>query len=82
MSCPTCDHTIESIGHNWFHCPRCGTVVLKIPSRPDSVYVPKLVERCRQFEPALDTEEVSNRVARLWHTFGISESINLPEDRP
>lgn len=34
MPCDTCGHTLESVGHLnalWrvFHCPRCGTMVIK-----------------------------------------------------
>lgn len=38
MSCPTCDHTMQGVGENWFWCPRCGTlkerqgVIVDVPS--------------------------------------------------
>lgn len=87
MSCPTCDHTMNFLTRaedmNFYHCPRCGTAVVKIdPSSarnyPDRVYVPKLVDRCRRFETTHD----SNSVAQKWHRLGIAEAINTPENRP
>ena len=46
MSCPTCDHTMQSVASvpeelNVYHCPRCGTV--KVEDSNDTqgrVYVP------------------------------------------
>lgn len=59
MPCPTCDHTMASLGYadggTIWHCERCGTVKHHDQSTdaPPKVYVPKLVERCRKFEPML-----------------------------
>ena len=77
MPCPTCSATLECLGvledSPVFLCPRCGTV-----TSHGSVYVPKLVERCRQFARiGLLTENAK----RSWHCFGLGESIDLPEDR-
>jgi len=45
MACPTCDHTMESCTLTISHCPRCGTMIMD-----DRIYIPKLVDRCREFE--------------------------------
>jgi len=33
MSCPTCDHTMHSVGAYWFWCPRCGTLKQQLAER-------------------------------------------------
>lgn len=73
MACPTCDHTMESIGDSGrtiaFWCPRCGTLDngLKPASQP------KLVERCRIF--CKDSDEY------MLSVLGIREAINIPGER-
>lgn len=94
MACPTCDHTMEALPASsqadettTFLCPRCGTV--KIDGfRGDGsiVYVPKLVERCREFVrivSGLTDEQSTARPFLLtkWRLLGVAESINKPEDR-
>ena len=91
MACPTCDHTLEGIESpgaalRYFHCPRCGTFVIRDATNTigDTVYVPKLVERCREFERSqLAGPEWSSTIAaaKVWHSLGIRESINTPENR-
>jgi hypothetical protein len=86
VSCPTCDHTMERIDlaaegeSRLFLCPRCGTVKFEHPHGEPTVYVPKLVERCREFEERRYL--VSAGDFRPWFTLGIAESINLPGKRP
>jgi hypothetical protein len=69
-----------------FLCPRCGTV--KIDDPPClSVYVPKLVERCREFEKDPLQKEglggLKNTMwAEQWKSLSIAESINPPDRRP
>jgi hypothetical protein len=91
MACPTCNHMLEGIGHREFHrfwyCHRCGTLVEESRSAHDgpngwvvlSVYAPKLVGRCREFEKFLHVEpgEMAG-----WQRLGIADSIRLPKDRP
>jgi hypothetical protein len=76
MSCPTCDHTLDGIGHGMFHCPRCGTLV----SHPRLLLVvPSLISRCRRF-----SHECLAQVPLLhdrWKSIGIAESIDVPEAR-
>ena len=90
MACPTCDHTMETIlaiddcRRHW--CPRCGTIrtVFFTLNGGDTVedYVPKLVERCREFEPCLwPLDSVNPKFRETWHRIGIAESINLPAGR-
>lgn len=68
-------------GDNIFHCPRCGTVKMDaFGQHGDKVYVPKLVERCREFEPMVYENSVG--MIASWEHLGITESINLPKDRP
>lgn len=79
MACPTCDHTMESIGccdgGTVWHCPRCGTV-----KHHNQSYVPKLVERCRRFERQEMVGCVSREVDK-WKGLGIAEAINPPGER-
>ncbi len=77
MSCPTCGHTMGclsslDISRPIFWCERCGTV-----STPTDTYVPKLVQRCREFGATLGPGW-----GALWIRLGIAESIALPEERP
>ena len=65
MACPTCSHTMSMVVSEVFWCPRCGTLKHVGGSWRKGFDVPKLVDRCRE----------------LRDTLGISESINLPEDR-
>jgi len=90
MACPTCDHSMASIGdvavRRIFHCERCGTVKIETytgdPQKWEvEVYVPKLVERCRIFESSLAPDSQSGGGID-WRRLGIAESINLPEARP
>lgn len=85
MSCPTCDHTVACIGimsdgFATYWCSRCGSLCY---NNDKAVDVPKLVERCRQFESnkLLPLLAVCCEVGKLWHRLGIAESINLPEAR-
>lgn len=94
MSCPTCDHTMEMVGDYFIsvaHCPRCGTLTVTRTttdgdgdeeklSHHSNTYVPKLVERCREFERGIPTNVVSEM--REWKRIGIAEAINKPEERP
>lgn len=74
MARPTCDHTMDSLGYGWYHCPRCGTAKFA-----DDVYVPKLVTRCREFEKSLTGHCAVHMYE--WHVLGIDESINVPSGR-
>ena len=83
MPCPTCSHTLQCVITGEFThpavywCPRCGTLRVSFDvGRTDEV--PKLVERCRQFRANWDGVEFE----RVWHRYGIAESIHPPEDRP
>jgi hypothetical protein len=78
MACPTCDHTMQSIGNQLFWCPRCGT--LKDRHAETASGVPTLVGRCRDFQETIygDCAEHMDQ----WHKTGIRESINPPGMRP
>jgi len=87
MSCSTCGHTLDLIGHLGLdpgqgaihHCGRCGTLVVHNAAFEDSVYVPKLVERVRLFREKSRAGVVFDR---LWHQVGIAEAITPPAERP
>jgi Zn-finger nucleic acid-binding protein len=91
MSCPVCGHTMGRLciheGMSFDLCERCGTVTVTILDanllvQSARIYVPKLVERCRQFEksfPPGNPPTVS--YSDWWKRLGIAESINRPEDR-
>jgi Zn-finger nucleic acid-binding protein len=70
MACPTCSHTMHSVNDVCWWCPRCGTLRFK---HLDQLEVPKLVDRCRQFQ------EGKYQVAD-WRRLGIQEAI-LPENQ-
>jgi hypothetical protein len=82
MPCPTCSGTLACVLSDTdsdlsaFWCERCGTVSVQ-SHHGANVYVPKLVERCRQL---LDCS-----VGPVWtdaRRLGVTEAIYLPEDRP
>lgn len=85
MPCPTCDHTLSRLfgddggGLSWWLCPRCGTTIRRPEGQPDSVYVPKLVDRCREMEVMFVRDD--GELARAWRRIGVAESINLPGNR-
>jgi hypothetical protein len=85
MPCPTCDHTMTKIVQDVYWCPRCGTLGEVVPGDSVGEYklvgeAPKLVERCREFEQRLTLVTAGD--GRPWHTLGIAEAINTPENRP
>ncbi len=89
MPCPTCDHTMEGIGdaaaRRIFHCPRCGTVKIETyTGDPNAwavdVFVPKLVQRCRDFAERMPKEAAFGRWSD-WHRLGIAEAIDPPARR-
>lgn len=75
MACSICDHTMQCVSTGIFWCPRCGTI------QNDTVFVPMLIERCREFYALLPLPSVSGDVGKLWRRLGIEESINVPENR-
>lgn len=83
MSCPTCAETLQRIGsaiygEPIFMCPRCGTIKVEPGGGSENVvYVPKLVERCQEFERIECLPGSSLRL--LWERRGIGEAIHLPE---
>lgn len=86
MSCPSCDKTMQlaaedknGVRLHW--CPTCGTLRLTTPKGQVNDEVPALVGRCRKLEDKFryaDDPAFMNTLARL----GVSEAINLPENRP
>jgi DNA-directed RNA polymerase subunit RPC12/RpoP len=92
MPCPICGHTLERLtgetGTGYYHCPRCGTVMVQAVDEDGNqlsgfpkVYVPQLVRRCREFRAALGNPAMGAAGANLtalWHTDGIEEAISLP----
>ena len=87
MACPTCGHTLAGIEApaplRFYHCERCGTFVVRDSTGEldDTLYVPRLVERCRKFaeERLFESEWLS---ARDWHRLGIAEAISPPDAQP
>jgi tRNA(Ile2) C34 agmatinyltransferase TiaS len=76
MSCPTCDHTMHSVGDTAWWCPRCGTLSFKGFSQ---IETPKLVTRCRELSSRHLLDKLQARSD--WHTLGIGESIFPPDTR-
>ena len=85
--CPTCGHDLEYAGTpepdspypqeriDNYWCPRCGTLSM----RGGGADVPKLVERCREYE----RQRIENGLSadrHEWKRLGIAESINVPAE--
>jgi hypothetical protein len=70
---------MEGLGYGIFHCPRCGTV--KGSPTPEAVFVPALVERCRQFHREALAARYAERLADVWHRVGMDKAISMPENR-
>ncbi len=73
--CPTCDKTMQLLfmdrERTIHHCPTCGTIRSELLGDFD-IIVPKLVERCREYE-----KELTNGANDwLWKQIGIAESIH------
>ncbi len=81
MSCVSCGHTMEKVDDYVFRCPRCGTMTVHWAgnSRSDT-YVPKLVERVREFR-RLHGTNLDEHMAADWHRLGLDESVNPPAER-
>jgi hypothetical protein len=75
---------IEAGGMGYSLCPTCGTVKIAATNPATAgpfrltVYVPKLVERCRELEKELGIREPKG----AWVRLGIHEAINTPGNRP
>lgn len=93
MSCPTCGHTMHTLGcrvtDRPFHwCPRCGTI--RTCEMDDAV--PALVERTRNYDYWLFQQQrfeldpgalaYIRRIYDKAHALGIRESIWPPDQRP
>lgn len=80
MPCPTCDYTMQGIGHHSFWCPRCGTLKAEDPGLgTDLVERPMLVDRCRNFQNNCPSMvNIAGRTYEAWNQLGIEASINLP----
>ena len=78
---------MECLTVGYFLCPRCGTVRV-VGAGVEAlvtlaVVVPKLVERCREFETTIPSIDAGERDAKdVWRAEGIAESIRPPEYRP
>jgi DNA-directed RNA polymerase subunit RPC12/RpoP len=90
MNCPTCSHTLATIGYcgggTVYHCERCGTVVhtQSLSGGEPRVYAPKLVGRVRRLRELVlaGVAAGSGRILDSMRTLGIDEATLLPEDRP
>lgn len=84
MACPTCSHTLAKLcevdRNKYFHCERCGTIVVEHSNAWETVYVPRLVERCREFHRQAVAQK-TDRTADVWRRVGIAESIQPPGER-
>lgn len=72
MPCTVCTGTLQSVGvledgRRVFHCGRCGRLRVESLSLTTD-YVPRLVERCREFEDR-------GKPLALWEPLGIHEAI-------
>lgn len=86
MSCPTCDHTMQTLfvdrERSIYWCPRCGTLRSVLFEHEDDS-VPFLISRCREFQRNhLAEATINSHDYRAWRRLGIEESINVPDERP
>lgn len=82
MACPTCGEAMKGVGDYGAWCPVCGTLCplnQQYPSAKNGTAIPKLVERCREFDKMMNSSEFDDD---LWRRLGVSESIHLPANRP
>lgn len=87
MSCPTCDHTMQSLGGGgddaWFWCPRCGTLLRRsLIGDGVSCEAPDLVGRLRAYARNFSDIWKQSIQFKEWVRHGIAEAISKPEDRP
>jgi Zn-finger nucleic acid-binding protein len=93
MACPTCSHTMQSVGvtgqleQRVYWCPRCGTIKVAGEVTED-VEAPKLVARCRAFQAELyeceshdDYGVFMAAMPERWRVIGLAESIDPPDRR-
>lgn len=80
MTCPTCDHTMQSYGllesgKTLYWCPRCGAVSCGFYDSGAfaSNYVPML--------PGRVSELLNLLPVQVAHTLGVEEACRLPADR-
>lgn len=81
MACPTCLHTMHSLGKiqetSVFWCPHCGTIKTDLASHEPDISVPYLVDRVKRFRAlANEGQGLLPGDAALWHRLGIGESIS------
>lgn len=85
MSCPTCDHTLQTVFMDRLrtirHCPRCGTMVSEMFGHTE-VTMPKLIERHRELIGMIEPGPVSRWLREALHKTGVSESVLPPGKRP
>ncbi len=87
MTCPTCSHTMEAVQSEptrIFHCPRCGTMKQEFPRGNCATrwWTPKLIERVKDLREVMRQQVGFSRWdAETWHCLGITESIDLPDER-
>lgn len=68
MACPACDHTLEGVGivangSHCYHCPRCGTMILRSGQHED-YYIPRIltglpIHKFKDMSPATRAEVVA-----------------------
>lgn len=66
---------MQRVAESVFWCPRCGT----LHPNHEHAEVPKLVERCREFEERRHLVAAGD--FRPWFTLGVAESIRPPAER-
>lgn len=77
MTCPTCSRPMTFVTHGVWHCAADGTLRSSYGTGPGALYMdspPRLVARCQKFAAALP----DGRLADLWVSLGIAESISRP----
>lgn len=88
MPCPSCTHTMDSLGGGCFWCPRCGSLKSDILT---TQLAPKIVDRLKQMRSLLLLREVQwgkddarnpySALLESWIMFGLDECIDPPEKR-
>lgn len=89
MACPTCDHTMRSVGgvgYVVFWCPRCGTIKTNHADNQNNlICLPTLIPRLQKFRNETMPRQggfILDRLVHAWIWLGIAESIGENKAAP
>jgi phage FluMu protein Com len=84
MPCPTCNHTLQSLGgpyRRWW-CPRCGTLTEDIVEGSFRRYdMPTVVQRIRNFVAMIANTSEGRWLRDEMDKMGVLEAVHAPGER-